>query len=130
MSRVYSYCSNSRALHIASRRGQAAALVLLLDEGADINAKDDEGTTPLLAAIIWQCDEVLDILLERGAKVNPEALHTATAGACVSIMLRLLKGVAEINTKDEKERTLLHTAASVKRWSCCWKTGPMFTQRI
>jgi ankyrin repeat protein len=50
------------ALHIASRRGQAAALGLLLDEGADINAKDDEGITPLIEAIMLQCDEVLDIL--------------------------------------------------------------------
>jgi uncharacterized protein len=101
------------ALHISSRRGQAAALGLLFDEGADINAKDDEGTTPLLAAIMWQCDEVLDILLERGLRVDTEALHPAAAGTCVPILLRLLKGVAEINTKDERERTLLHRAASV-----------------
>ena len=43
---------------------------LLLDRGADINARDDQGWTPLCAATYEKRIEVIRVLLERGADVG------------------------------------------------------------
>ena len=41
---------STTALQLAAAGGHAAAVELLLDAGADVNAADDEGTTPLMLA--------------------------------------------------------------------------------
>ncbi len=41
---------NSTPLMWAAARGQAAVVRVLLDSGADVDAKNDEGVTPLMAA--------------------------------------------------------------------------------
>jgi ankyrin repeat protein len=58
-------------LHIASRDGAIAAVVALIEGGADINARSvHDSTTPLLqAAISGQFDVELE-LIKRGADVN------------------------------------------------------------
>jgi ankyrin repeat protein len=39
----------------------------LLERGADINARDDSGSTPLYQAAAWDRLDVIDLLLEKGA---------------------------------------------------------------
>ena len=39
----------------------------MLERGADPNAKDDDGLTPLHDAALWGHVEIVKILLERGA---------------------------------------------------------------
>ncbi len=41
-----------------------------LDAGANINAQDEEGQTPLLQATSGACDELVDMLIEKGADVS------------------------------------------------------------
>ncbi|RHZ61466.1 ankyrin repeat domain-containing protein [Aspergillus thermomutatus] len=36
---------------------------LLLDHGADINRKDPKGRTPLLHAMLWNNDQIVEFLL-------------------------------------------------------------------
>ncbi|KAF8489915.1 hypothetical protein F5888DRAFT_1951512 [Russula emetica] len=45
---------------------------LLLDRGADINARANDSTTPLHTAVIFECIEVVRVLLEHGANVGAE----------------------------------------------------------
>jgi len=40
----------------------------LIDAGADVNAKDSYGVTPLMVAIDWENDEIIKILKKAGAK--------------------------------------------------------------
>jgi ankyrin repeat protein len=48
-----------------------AAVALLLDRGADINARDNDTlATPLHHAASWGRTEVLKLLIDRGADLN------------------------------------------------------------
>jgi ankyrin repeat protein len=49
--------SGMTPLHAAARKGLKKVVELLIHEGADVNAKDDDGDTPLdLALSAWEDD--------------------------------------------------------------------------
>jgi ankyrin repeat protein len=50
--------------------GRTEGVKALLDAGADINAKDTNGDTPLITAVFHGFAETAKLLLERGADVN------------------------------------------------------------
>ena len=76
---------NQTELHIAALNGNADVTIRLIEAGADVNAQDVRGWTPI------------DIAVDKG--------HSDVVSA-------LIKAGADINTVDDKERTLLHYAAS------------------
>ncbi|MDP6527170.1 MAG: ankyrin repeat domain-containing protein [Kiritimatiellia bacterium] len=49
-----------------------AALQLLIDKGANVNAKDDKGRTPLDLAMINNKTETADLLRKHGGKTGEE----------------------------------------------------------
>jgi predicted component of type VI protein secretion system len=69
---VYKKNGDSRRtlLHWAAFEGQKGAAELLLENGADVNAKDINKDTPLHLAAFRGSKEVVDLLLAHGADVN------------------------------------------------------------
>lgn len=57
------------ALHHASLGGCLAMVQLLVQYGADVNAVDRAGRTPLELATIWRSDDVIEYLLANGARL-------------------------------------------------------------
>ena len=55
-------------LRNAAKEGNTEEVELLLDRGANIEAKDIDGHTPLLLAAKWGKTETVELLLNRGAK--------------------------------------------------------------
>jgi ankyrin repeat protein len=55
------------SLHIAAENGLAWLGEVLLDHGANINALNKEGATPLILAIQWQQRDFAAMLIRRGA---------------------------------------------------------------
>jgi len=58
------------ALHIVAKRGDTTYVNYLLARGADPNAKDGQGNTPLLVAVNSGASGVIDLLVRGGANVN------------------------------------------------------------
>jgi len=79
-----------------------------LADGADVNAKDDNGWTPLHWAALSGHKEVSEYLITMGADVNAAEtgsgmtpLHFAAAGDQKEIVELLLASGADVNAKDE-----------------------------
>ena len=78
---------------------------LLLQAGADVNAKSEDGTTVLMLAAYSKEPDVVNILLEAGADVNARdadgktALHSAAAKGDPRIIRTLLQSGADVNAK-------------------------------
>jgi ankyrin repeat protein len=72
----------------------------LLDNGADVNARDAEGNTPLILASFYASPECLGVLIEKGADVNSANKAGATP---------LIRAA----TDYEKTRLLLAAGAKV-----------------
>jgi ankyrin repeat protein len=81
--------------------GNDDAVRHLLEKGAEINAKDSEGVTPLLLAIYKDRTEIALELIKRGADVNA----TAKDGSTPIIMSTFKKNKAV-------EKAILDAAAS------------------
>jgi ankyrin repeat protein len=52
----------------AARRGNLKVVKFLIDKGADINAKDEDGETPLSLASAISHPEIIQYLKAHGAK--------------------------------------------------------------
>jgi ankyrin repeat protein len=73
------YRGGLTALTFAARQGQIEAAEALIDGHADINAKDADGNSPLVLAILNNHYDLAQMLLGRGADVNVAANNGRTA---------------------------------------------------
>jgi ankyrin repeat protein len=85
----------------AIRDADAQAVRKLLDDGADIKARDAEGNTPLILASLYASPECVALLLERGADANAANRVGATA---------LIRAA----TNYEKSRRLVNAGAKIR----------------
>ncbi len=129
-------------LHLVVRRGsrdsaaERIAVPALLDAGADVNARDDRGRTPLheaVAAAIGRgepgqdASHVIQLLLLAGADVNARTLlgdsplHIAAsafqrdATVAATLIPALLEAGAEIDARTNDGRTPLHAAVQADK---------------
>lgn len=104
--------SNATPLYIAAQEGDEKCCELLLDRGANIEARVVGGATPLIAASDKH-ESVCKLLLTRGADVNAvdnlgcTALHLAVFSDNVSVAKLLIsKGAQQVKTKKGKQTPL------------------------
>jgi ankyrin repeat protein len=89
-------CDNVKrctALHMAARRGHVETAAALLDCGADIEARDSLGETPLRRAVNCNRTDVAALLVARGADVHSVGSKglTPTTSARSEALRRALK---------------------------------------
>jgi hypothetical protein len=58
------------SFHAAIDKGNIEAVKQHLAAGADVNAKNDEGETPIDRAVAWGEPEIVELLIAKGADVN------------------------------------------------------------
>src|SRR5947207_1513850 len=63
----------STPLHIAAIRGDVAAIIALLDAGADVQARGEHGYTPLHEAVEQGLIDAVRLLLQRGASLTAKS---------------------------------------------------------
>jgi len=56
----------------AAAFGQKEVVELLIAAAADVNAKNDDGVTPLVTAIMHKQTEITDLLRKHGGKTKKE----------------------------------------------------------
>jgi ankyrin repeat protein len=94
-------------------------VTLLLDRGADVNAKDEDGNTPLIVALSNpQTNDlnVIKLLLDRGADINAKNNDGRTAltyamDEDIPVIRLLLDRGADVNAKDKDGDTPLMRSA-------------------
>ncbi|CAG0903091.1 unnamed protein product, partial [Cyprideis torosa] len=93
---------------------------LLIQKGAEVNAKDRRGKTPLFVAIENNRHSVVEVLLANGADPNIASederspLHQAESAETAELLIQ--KG-AEVNAQDERGKTPLFVATDWNRHS-------------
>ena len=113
------------ALHLVCSEGNEAVAVFLIEAGANIDAVDRWGFTPLDDAMRHKHTELADELVKRGASVGPKKLESISTDLCAASAVgdldavqALLMGLskedkaAAVNNSDYDLRTALHLAAS------------------
>ena len=94
----------------------AAEVQLMIDYGADVNATDDDGETPLYDAALIGNAEVISILVRAGADVNTThdngytLLHGAAIFGNAEVIPALVKAGADVNARANLGETPLHNA--------------------
>ena len=67
------------ALAWAAKKGNCAAIRPLVAAGANLNSRDDSGSTPVLHAAVSASVPAMEVLIEAGADVNATAKGTSVA---------------------------------------------------
>ena len=108
----------NQVLALAARRGWAEGVQILLDAGADIEARDGRGRTVLMSALQSRNIETVLELIEKGAEINARDNVGGTALSRAAgpfgnaeVLKALLATKAEVNVADNNGMTPLHWAA-------------------
>lgn len=104
----------SQSLHTAISDGDLKQVKTLLAKGANINAPDADGTTPLMHAVVNAGADCVKLLLDKGADPNLSNKAGATAlmwavGDLKKVQLLLDKG-ANVNAVSKDESSPLRLA--------------------
>lgn len=89
-----------------------------LAAGEDVNAKDDDGRTPLMVAVTWASAKMVKILLDAGADPNARdedgepVLIKAVRSLDVDKVRYLLDAGADAKVRDKYGRSALHGLVS------------------
>ena len=97
---------NETALHIAAQKGLLEAAKWLIVQGADLEATDIGGRTPLYEAAFGDYVDVASLLIDRGAKVDAKntygetPLHRSASWNSLKVARLLINKGADKNAEN------------------------------
>ena len=113
----YFFNKDATPLHKAANKGHRIVVKLLINRGADPNARDPYGETPLQTAAFYGHKDAVKLLLNGGADPNGSdengetPLHAAERYSRKEVVQLLLQEGAEVNKPNKNGLTPLHYAA-------------------
>ncbi|MEO5971352.1 MAG: ankyrin repeat domain-containing protein [Bdellovibrionia bacterium] len=66
-------------LHDEAKAGDISKVETLIRQGSDVNAKNEDGETPLHVAANWGHTPIIEVLIRKGANVNAKSPFGSTA---------------------------------------------------
>lgn len=93
-------------MHVAAQAGNTAFIMLLCDFGADVDATDLQGNTPLHYASAWGHVEVLRVLLERECQFSARNYEGFTPSdfAYSTTVMNALQNIARECYEERRSR--------------------------
>ncbi|XP_071491103.1 uncharacterized protein [Diadema antillarum] len=112
-------------LHYGAMSGNLNVCRLLVENGADIRAKDENNMTPLMKAIISGHDDLVDIFLEKASRIglnfadyladtdneSNTCLHLAVSKRRTRVIQTLVDNGVNVNDQKQNGMAPLHIAA-------------------
>lgn len=99
-----------------NKKDYSEAIKFLIEQGAEVNPKDNSSESPLHLAAALKNTNIADMLISHGAKINAQnqsgetPLRIATYWGNADMIEFLIEKGADINIKDNKGRTPLKLA--------------------
>jgi ankyrin repeat protein len=111
-------------IHDAVEKGNLIGVQAELDKGVDVNAKREDGSTPLHGAAEGGHEEIVELLITEGADLHATTvsmmggggwipLHSAARQGHRGIVELLIEAGTDVNTRDSVGKSTLHDAALV-----------------
>jgi ankyrin repeat protein len=107
-----------RPVHFVAKRGDEAMMAVLVSARADLEAMDQQGTTPLLAACAAGQLALAQMLIENGADISMKSqqgttpLLAACAAGQLALAQMLIENGADVFIKDHQGTTPLLMACA------------------
>lgn len=117
MSLLYLFASKERKLLRYAETGNTRKVQRLLAKGVDVNTPDEDGSTPLGAAVFGNHQETAELLIAAGAEVNirqwrnDTVLMQAAWNGWLSTVEQLIAAGADVNAASNSGTTALINAA-------------------
>lgn len=83
---------------IKDEKKRVKIVTFLLDQGADLNS--GKYSSPLMDASQYSREEIVEILINRGAKVTGDSLMRASSSGNINIVKSLINNGADVNYKN------------------------------
>jgi len=114
--------AQSTPLHVAATYNQVVVARLLIAKGGRVDATDKWGSTPLQYAAFNGHDDLIELLLYKGANINHQetrygitALHAAVAGGKLSTAKLLIGKGVNLTIRNHAGETALGTAMRTRQ---------------
>lgn len=111
---VFRNKNGQTALHYACSKNHPEVVKLLIKNGADVNAADRYGATPLHRAAAQDREQVTRLLLadsriqmNKADRSGNTALHCACEDSCENVAVLLMQSGADRSIQNKEEKTPL-----------------------